>query len=113
MDNVLELARSLGDALKSSERFKALTEIENKVKNDKDASDALKNFTGKSAEIQRKEADLQPVEVAEKRELADLETAVRENELLRGMMQAQADYAEMINRVNEAIFGALKPSEDN
>ena len=37
----------------------------------------------------------------------DLEGKIRANETLMNLMKAQADYAELINKVNENIFKIL------
>jgi cell fate (sporulation/competence/biofilm development) regulator YlbF (YheA/YmcA/DUF963 family) len=108
VENILKLADALGEALRDSDRFKRLKELEEKVSADPEAGGLLKSFAEKSNEIRHKEMHLQPVEVAEKRVLMDIQEKIQKNAIIMDMLRAQADYAEIINKVNERIFGRLE-----
>lgn len=107
MEEILTQADALGDAIKNSDRFAKLSELELKVHQTPETKKILDDFMAKTHEIRQKEQNLQPVDVAEKRELSALEEAFRKDELLQEFIRAQADYAELINKVNERIFGKL------
>lgn len=107
MDNILKQADLLGEAIKDSDRLKNLNELELKINSEPDTKKILDDFMNKSQEIRKKEGDLQPIEVEEKQELAALEELFRKNDTLQEFIRAQADYAELINKVNEHIYGKL------
>lgn len=53
-----------------------------------------------------------PVEVAEKREFEDRRAKVASNETVKAFMRAQADYAELMRGMNDAIYGELGLPEE-
>jgi cell fate (sporulation/competence/biofilm development) regulator YlbF (YheA/YmcA/DUF963 family) len=108
VENILKLADSLGEAIRDSAAFKRLKELEEKVSCDKEASELLKTFAEKSNELRHKEMHLQPVEVAEKRALVELQEKIQKHPAIMDMLRSQADYADIINKVNEHIFGRLE-----
>jgi uncharacterized tellurite resistance protein B-like protein len=67
------------------------------------------SLVNRQATIAEKERSQEPVEVEEKRELERLHQAVVANETVKAFMRAQADYAELMKRMNDAIYGQLRP----
>jgi cell fate (sporulation/competence/biofilm development) regulator YlbF (YheA/YmcA/DUF963 family) len=112
LEEIQELAGKLGDALARNARFLALRAAEKAVAEDPEAKELLRKFNEKTLEIVRKEDSLQPIEPEEKRDLVALRTAVARNAKLQALNKAQADYSEMMNRVNRAIFDRLGVKPD-
>lgn len=108
MQEITELAEKLGQAIKENDRFKKVKELEENLKNDDDAKKLIEEHEAKARAIQKKESELVPVDVEEKKELMAMEEKIRANETLMNLMKAQADYAELINKVNENIFKILQ-----
>ena len=110
MDDILRRAEDLGRTIREHPRYKRLMEADERVRADKTATGALEAYNKAALKIAEKEHRQQPVEVEEKRELERLHRAVVANETVKAFMRAQADYAELMKRMNDAIYGELKPS---
>jgi len=110
-DEILEQAKRLGELIRTNPRYVTLRAGDEAVRADKTATDALEAYNKAAAEIARKEAATEPVEVAEKRELQRLHNAVAANETIKAFTLAQADYAELMRRMNDTIFRAIAQGE--
>lgn len=112
MEEILAQARRLGHAIAAHERFKTLREAEQRVSADESASKVQEAFERQVLKIAELERQTKPVEVADKREFARLQDAVRTHPALQELAKAQADYLEMMNNVNDAILNELRtPSQ--
>lgn len=108
MDEVVEIAKKLAEAIAKSDRYLALRSAEKSVKEDKEASGLLQDFNTATLAILEKEQKLQPIEPDEKVKLAGLREKVAENAQLQALNKAQADYSEMMDLVNRALFAELE-----
>jgi len=111
MDDILEQARRLGDLIRQHPRYRRLREADARVRADKAATDALEAYNKAAVAIQQKESRGEPVEVEEKRNLERLRDTVASNEAVKAFSMAQADYAEMMRRMNETIFRAVASAD--
>lgn len=112
MDEVLELAAKLSHAIAQSNRFNDLRQAEALVMSDVESVERVRKRDELIAKLSEKERNGQPIEPEEKRELMALDEAVRTNPLLADLSKAQADFQEMLNRVNALITSALEPAEE-
>lgn len=103
MDHILALAEQLGKLIAEHPRTKALEQAVAAVRNDPDARTVLRQHRQQLDKIRQLEAQIKPVEVADKRRLADLEAKMVSNQPIQALLKAQADYAELMHRVNQAI----------
>ena len=101
----------MGELIRTHPRYVTLRAGDEAVRADKAATDALEAYNKAAAEIARKEAAAEPVEVAEKRQLQRLHNAVAANETIKALTLAQADYAELMRRMNDTIFRAIAQGE--
>ena len=111
MDDILRLASDLGEHISTHERFQKLRGAEAAVQADEVAGDLIKSADAQRRKIAELEAKQQPVEPEDKHELARLEEAIRENENLQGLLRAQADFMELMGKVNRAIREKLGTGE--
>ena len=111
MEDILERARGLGRAMGGHPRFKAYLDASRRLQEDKAAAQALAAYNKAVATIAEKERRLRPVEVAEKQDLERLRQTVASNLLMKAFMKAQADWAELMRSVNDAIYNQLAPPE--
>ena len=107
MDEIVKLADQLGKRIAESERFVNLRQAENAVENDPEAGDLLKKADAHKARLASLEAARKPIEPEDKREMQRLTEAMTNNEKLHALLRAQADYIEMMSKVNEAIRSRL------
>jgi cell fate (sporulation/competence/biofilm development) regulator YlbF (YheA/YmcA/DUF963 family) len=113
MEEILRRAEELGRAIREHPRYKRLMETDARVRGDASAAEALKAYNGAVMKIAEKEHTHQPIEVEEKRAVERLRGAVVANEAIKAFMQAQADYAELMKKMNDAIYSQLEaPGED-
>jgi len=110
--DVLDKARALGEALAAHPRVRDYTAANRAVADDPHAQNLLKSYTEQADHIHTLEATQKPVEVADKQKLADIERQMAANEALKLLMRSQADYVELMNRVNEAMETPLASPEN-
>jgi len=106
-EEILGLARQLGEAMRRHPRYARLRETDAGVRADTSATDALAAFNKAAADLQRKERQMQPIEPDEKRAIDRLRQVVAANEAVKAFLRAQADYAELMKRMNDAIYQAI------
>ena len=107
MDEVLRLAENLGDHIATHERYRAVRAAEQAVEADQEITEALQAFETQREKISRLEAERKPVEVADKHEMQRLAGIVHGSPKLQTLAKAQADYMELMNRINQTIRGRL------
>ena len=110
-EEVLKLAAQLGEAIRRHQRYVKLRETDERVRGDKSATDALDAYNKAAEELSRKERSGQPVEVEDKRRLRALQETVAGNASVKAFMAAQADYAELMRKMNDAIYQAIAAEE--
>ena len=110
-DEILSLARQLGEAISRHPRYTKLREADDRVRADKTATDALDAYNKAAEELGRKEQAGRPIEVEDKRRLRGLQETVAGNETVKAFMVSQADYAEVMRKMNDAIYQAISGEE--
>ena len=111
LEEILNLAATLGRAIRRHTRYAGLREADNRVRADKAATEALDAYNRTAADFTRKERSGQPIEVEEKRRLERLRQVVASNDTIKSFMRAHADFAELMRRMNETIHGAMNTPE--
>ena len=111
-DEILSLARQLGEAISRHPRYVKLRETDERVRADKAATDALDAYNKAAEELGRKEQAGRPIEVEDKRRLRSLQETVAANETVKAFMVSQADYAEMMRKMNDAIYQAISGEQE-
>ena len=106
-EEILSLARQLGEAISRHPRYVKLREADERVRADKSATDALDAYNRAAEELGRKEQSGRPIEIEDKRRLRGLQETVAANETVKAFMVSQADYAEMMRKMNDAIYHAI------
>ena len=103
MDEIITDAEALGKKIAAHPTMTAFIAAVNAVKADGDAEALLKSYQEKSREIDTKASQGKPVEVDEKRELAELQGKVASNEKIKTMVRCETDYLDLMRRINAAI----------
>jgi len=110
VDEILNLAGSLGELISRHERFVKLRAAEDAVNADEETRNLVRSMENQRRKIAELEVNQQPVEPEDKRELQRLTDVVHANAKLQQLAKAQADYMELMNKVNEAIRTKLEVS---
>jgi len=103
MKGIIEMAEKLGQQITASERFKATEAARNDVESDEPLQADMKALNELSNKIARLEKEVKPVEPDDKRRLRELQEKVTGHPKLQALARAEADFAELMNRVNRAI----------
>ena len=106
-ENLLSKAQQLGEALAAHPGVKAHYEAQRCVRTDTAARKLLKDYQAQLDHIRQMEAQQQPVEVADKQKLKQLEAQMAGNEVLKTLMRTQTDYVALMNQVNQAMEAPL------
>ena len=104
---IMNKARELGEAIAQHDLIKAYFAAQQAVANDQEAQDLLKSYTQQMEHLQQLEAAQQPIEVADKNKMAELDANVAANEHLKNLMRNQADYVALMNQINNAMSTPL------
>ena len=107
--NIVELARRLGERIRESERFKAFNAAEEAADQDEEARELRRQLEEQSLKIARLETERQPVEPEDKRALQNLRARAHANARLQELARAQADYMQLMKQVNDALYEVLNP----
>jgi cell fate (sporulation/competence/biofilm development) regulator YlbF (YheA/YmcA/DUF963 family) len=111
MEQLLDLADQLGRAIAAHDRFQALRIAEKNVSENEAANRAQTELEAHMNYLSGLERAGKPIEVADKRKLERLQNEFRSQPVLQNLIKAQADYLEMMNRVNETIVSRLRPPD--
>ncbi|MFQ5806850.1 MAG: YlbF family regulator [Phycisphaerae bacterium] len=113
MQELLDRARALGEAIANHPRVRAFMAARAKAEQDSEAQQLLKAYEEQAQHVRRLEAEQKPIEVADKRKLAECEQKMASNEALKELMRTQVDYVTLMNRVNQAMEAPLAGSRQS
>jgi cell fate (sporulation/competence/biofilm development) regulator YlbF (YheA/YmcA/DUF963 family) len=108
MEDLIAQARELGRRIAAHPRTVDFLAAARSVAEDRDAQQILRDYQEQIGRIRELEGGGRPIEPQDKRRLAELEQRVAANEKLKQMMRLEADYLEMMHRVNAAIDDAAQ-----
>ena len=103
MKEILEQAEELGKAIAASERAEGVEAARREVESDASLQSEMKQLGDLSERIAALEKEVKPVEPADKRRRRDLQESISRHPKMRQLARAEADFAELMNRVNRAI----------
>jgi cell fate (sporulation/competence/biofilm development) regulator YlbF (YheA/YmcA/DUF963 family) len=108
MDDIIADARALGKKIAAHTRTAKFFAAAKAVAEDKSAQEVLKAYQEQANKLREAEALGKPIEPEDKRKLMDCEAKLAGNDKLKEMMKHQADYLEMMHRINSAIDEATQ-----
>lgn len=110
MEDIIADARALGKKIAANPRTVSFMNAARAVESDSEAQKVLRAYQEQAVKIQELQNSGKPIEPEDKRKLQDCEGAIAANEKIKEMMKAQADYLEMMHRINGAIDEAIQSS---
>ena len=108
MEEIIAAARDLGRKIAAHPRCADFMAAARAVAEDREAQAVLRAYQEQARRVQGLEHAGKPIEVGDKHKLAECEASVASNEKLKAMMKHQANYLEMMNRINAAIDEAAQ-----
>ena len=107
VQELLEKAHALGEAIAKHPYVQAFVAARERTEKDPQAQELLKAYSQQAERIRRLEAQGKPIEVADKRKLAEFEQKLASDAALKDLMRAQVDYVTLMNQVNQAMEAPL------
>jgi len=105
---VIETARKLGREVGRTEEWKNYRKAKEALEEDKELLRAIGLLEEKRENQNEKLAKGEPVEVADKREVKELEEKLACSKVFADYMRAQKEYLELMRKVDEAITEGLE-----
>lgn len=113
IQELLDQARALGRAIANHPDVQAFLAARKEVDADGDTQQLLKAYTTQAQHIRNLETQQKPIEVGDKRKLAECEQKMASNEALKQLMRTQADYVALMNQVNRAMEESLAGARES
>ncbi len=104
-DQIMKAASELGEMLGGHPRVGRLESAIKKLKEDVEAQRALNDLNRHLQMVGEKEMSGQPIEVSDKKRLAELQSEVVHNLVLREFQLAQMDYVDLVRGLDDAMYG--------
>ena len=111
MEEIIKRAKELGKAISRHPRFAALMASRDAVQGDAEAKKVLEQYQEQVEKMPKLADEGKPVEVEDKHELARREQVLVSNETMKQFTKAQADYSELMQKMNDAIFSEIAEKE--
>ena len=108
-DQIINQASELGKLIANSPAGKALLKARQELQADQQAHKMLEDYQDQMQRIAQLEKDTKPVEPEDKRKLIELQQQVASHSTLKLWIKAQADFSQLMYKVNQAI---AEPFED-
>ena len=109
LDNIVAEASKLGKLIVQTAASKAFLANRELLETDKQAQEIVEDYQRQVQKIGELERGGKPIEPEDKHKLTELQQKVASNETLKNWMKAQADFSELMGKVNKAIAA---PFED-
>lgn len=104
-EEIMKEAKKLGQMLVEHDAVKKAKQAIERFEKDRDAQQVMTQFSQTLQKLAQKEATGQPIEVAEKKQLQQLQTTLAHNLTMRQFQTAQMDFEDLLRQVDEAVSG--------
>ena len=111
MEQLIELARRLGEQITRHERFTLLKQAQSDVNEDTEAKELITQYQQHAEKIRQLEIQQKPVEVEDKHKLQNIEAKISTNERLKELTRRQVDFVEMMQKIKQTIDDQLEKSQ--
>lgn len=105
-EKLIQSAQELGALLGENPKVARLEAAIKKLREDTQAQRALNDLNRHLNAVAQKEMSGQPIEVADKQKLRDLQNTVVHNLVLREFQLAQMDYVDLVRKLDDAMYGS-------
>ncbi len=103
LDKIIAEAAKLGELIAETSVSRAFLQSRQGVQQDKQALEILEDYQRQLQKIAELDSSGKPIEPEDKHMLTELQQKVASNETLKCWMKAQADFSELMGKVNKAI----------
>jgi len=107
MNEILATAHRLGTLIGSHPAVASYRELTRQLDLDISARSLLGQFEQLMEMLAQKEANMQPIEIAEKQQMQTLQQSIQMHPLIKKLSLAERDYRLVMQKVQETINGGL------
>ena len=109
MEKILEIAKELGEALAAHPIGKRYQSSRESLDTDSTAKELIQSYEKAAMQISQKEHQGKPIEPEEKRQMAELQSRLAGNPVIKSWLQSQVDYMDLLRQVNEQVMKQVSP----
>ncbi|MBI2193095.1 MAG: YlbF family regulator [Planctomycetes bacterium] len=109
MKDVLAQADLLGKAIIGNERYQRLAAVRQQVFSDEKTRKLFEEYEAITRSFEEQRQSGRPISPHQKERMSQVETQIRQNELVQQFLRAQADFTELVNKVYRTLESALQP----
>lgn len=110
---VLDQAFELGKKIAESDEFKAVQQAESTMLSDPEAQKLLMEFQQMQQQQRQKQESGLPITPDEIKNFEQMELKMLQNPLIKNFSEAQHNFQELLNTVNETINNTMLDKRDN
>ena len=103
MNEILELAGQLGKRIAADPRGERMVQAQAALADSEQDRQLLADYETQQRKLHELEAQMKPIEPDDKRKAVDLHARVVASEVLKRLLRAQADFAELMSAVSRRI----------
>jgi len=111
MEEILRLAERLGKAIADSPQADRLRNARRALAEKKDIEETLEAYRRQADRIAKLKAENSPIEVEDKRRIAELEDKLAASEVFKEFTAAQVEYIDLMRKVNEILAAQLADTQ--
>jgi len=108
MESLVEMAGRLGKQIAAHERTQSLKQAQEAVNSNDEARTLIGSYQQQLQRIQSLEQQQQPIEIADKHKLQEIEQKISLNDQIKELTRRQADFVELMGRIKQAIDDELQ-----
>lgn len=108
MDQLIELAKRLGQQMAAHERTTLLKAAQKEVDGNEEAEQLIKAYQTQAQKMVELEKAKKPIEVADKQKLSELEDGIGMHSALSELTRRQVDFVDMMRKIKQAIDEQLQ-----
>ncbi len=112
MDEIMELAGKLGTLIAADPRGQRIAKAQAALAGSPDDRQRLADLEAQQGKVHTLEVQGKPIEPDDKRRLIDLQAKVAGSEVVKDLLGAQADFAELMSAVLQKIEQQVMGSAD-
>jgi cell fate (sporulation/competence/biofilm development) regulator YlbF (YheA/YmcA/DUF963 family) len=108
MNDIVQKAEVLGKAIAASERYQAMQSAKKAIEGEPELQKDISEMNALQDKLGALQRDGKPIEPEDKKALQAVEERVTSHKKFQQMLRTEADFSELMHRVNRAIYTALK-----
>ncbi len=106
--SIKEKAQELAQEIINSPEYQQMKDAEQAVMNDEDASDLMEELESAQKRVQMAQMNGQEIDQSQQKKIQNLKAKMQQNPEIKDFLQAQQNFNQIMEDVNEIISNALQ-----